>query len=190
MAETDDTPAFWRVQNLHEDAGLSWDGYAKVLLGKAALIPQSTAVDAFTAFMIDPKTERLVADQSIMCLADALAIWLIRGNATDHCESYEFYLQAVLHIIARWLDDTGGGPYYDNLRGDGFCRTPLEWWEHEPDSHLATDEGRRFIVLPRLLREDSTVGIWNHPALSKETFEHVRFRRQAGHHIEFTLENN
>lgn len=173
----------------HESAGESWNGYVDTLLGKRAMVPQSAGVEAFETYIASTRAHRLVDDNSIMCLADALMYWLVRGDATSVCPSYEFYLQTVIHIIACWADSAGSS-VYDFQHGEpgSICREPLDGWEHGDGDKYAYDDGRIFVVLPELIRRGSAAGIWNHPALSKDTFEYVRFRRQAGHADEFALD--
>lgn len=170
----------------NQSAGEEWSGYATTLLGKRAMIPQSAGVDAFTAYITGTQGRDLVDDSSIMCLADALMYWLVRGDATSVCPSYEFYLQVVIQIITYWSDGTMHMLDAD-FDGGGFCREPPARWEYEKGDSYAIDGDCVFVVLPPLVRLDSTTRIWNHPALSKDTFEYVRFRREAGHADEFAL---
>lgn len=164
-------------------AGKQWDSYADNVYGTTVMVPEASALVAFTEFVTSSETVRRVESGLIGCLADALGFWLVLGDGTEQCPTYEFYLQVAIHIVESWIEGPGVAWAFDKSVHDDFCRElePLDEWEQAPGSHVATsEEGYRRVVIPRFFRQGYQSGVWNHPAFRKAVFENIQFRRRNG----------
>lgn len=104
------------------------------------------AMDACRAFIRGPfsvnvaKGPRSARTPSLL---DAIDAWLLSGDATEHCVSYEHYLLTVISLIATWADK--GSPYDlgfwddsdDGARPVIDERTPVSRCGNMPHFHRA-----------------------------------------------------
>ncbi len=199
MAEKNDEPTqeqlddHWRA--VYDGEAETANGYYRELSG-GEMYPLAQAVVDFSVYMQRDDIIGYVRRHRITCLADALSFWLSFGSATRFCPTYESYLQVVIHIIAVWNEEEG---FVYNDLSESFSRAVPPGWSYDALRFVATEPvtirirgelpyGRKRIVLPTLVRSDSEVQIWTHPALSKDNFEHAHHRRMLGMKDSFVLD--